>query len=65
MSIVIHISDDTHRYRGHERIEEGTAARLAFVRDYLSWSADASLGPDIGVHDRVVAVEGWLMLVAV
>ena len=36
-----HISDDTHIYKGHEHIE-GTAARLAFVRDYLSQGADAN-----------------------
>ena len=41
------VSDDTHRYKGHERIEEGTTARLAIVRDYLSRSADASSRPDI------------------
>ena len=51
MSIVIHISDDTHTDKGHERIEESTAARLAFVRDYLFRSADASSRPDIGDRD--------------
>ena len=46
-----HISDATHRDKGHERIEEDTVALLAFVRDYLFRSADASSRPDIGDRD--------------
>jgi hypothetical protein len=58
----IHKGDDTRINTGREQTEEGTAARFASVRIYLSRDADASTAPTL---IRIVTVEGWLVLVAV
>ena len=42
--------------------EEGTAARLAFMRVYVSWDDVASTGPTL---IPIVTVEGWSVLVTV
>ena len=46
-----HTCDDTHTYKGHAHIEEGTAARLEFVRNYSSLGVDESTRSDASDRD--------------
>jgi hypothetical protein len=48
---VTHKDDNTQIYTGHEHIERGTTARLAFVRNGLCRGVDASTEPEAGDLD--------------